>query len=237
MSARRRAPLPPTLDLDLGRARRCGFCEVVFGPGKTVAEVVAAAQRLHQAHGQAVVTRVSDEAIAALVEAFPAGRVHARSRAFSVGDPEPSAGPVALLSAGTSDEPVAEEAHVILCARGVAVERFRDCGVAGLQRVLGHLARIRACDCAVVVAGMDGALASVVGGLVAIPLIACPTSVGYGVASGGLAALHAMLASCAAGLTVVNVDNGFGAGHAAATISHAIARARAAPPRRARARR
>ncbi len=237
MSARRREPLPPTLDLDLGRAERCGFCEVVFGAGKTVAEVVAAAQRLHQVHGQAVVTRASDEALAALALALPGGRVHGRSRAFTLGDPAPSAGPVAVVSAGTGDEPVAEEAQVILEARGVRVERFRDCGVAGLQRVLGHLARIRACDCAVVVAGMDGALASVLGGLVAIPLIACPTSVGYGVAAGGAAALNAMLASCAAGLTVVNIDNGFGAGHAAATIAHAIARARAGPGRVASARR
>ncbi len=236
MSARRRTPpTPPTLDLDLGRAERCGFCEVVFGAGKTVDEVVAAARLLHEAHGQALVTRASDAALAALAQAFPAGRAHARCRAFSVGDPVPGAGPVAVVSAGTSDEPVAEEAQVILEARGVRVERFRDCGVAGLQRVLGHLDRIRACDCAVVVAGMDGALASVLGGLVAIPLIACPTSVGYGVASGGTTALNAMLASCAAGLTVVNIDNGFGAGHAAATIAHALARARGQAGRRARA--
>jgi len=217
-------PLPPTLDLDLDRLRRCGFSEVVYGAGKTVAEVLAAARRLVAEHGQVLVTRAEDGALEALVRAFPLGLARPRSRTFSVGEPAPSHGPVALLSAGTSDEPVAEEAEATLAARGVSCERFRDCGVAGLHRLLAHLPRIRMCRCVVVVAGMDGALPSVVGGLVDLPVIACPTSVGYGVASGGHAALHSMLASCAAGVTVVNIDNGFGAGYAAATIARGLAR-------------
>ncbi|MBA2482311.1 MAG: nickel pincer cofactor biosynthesis protein LarB [Planctomycetes bacterium] len=220
----RAAAIPPTIDLDLQRAARCGFPEVVFGSGKTVDEVVGAAVRIASVHGQALVTRASDEALAALAAALPAGSIHRRSRCFSVGDPVARFGPVGLLSAGTSDEPVAEEAHVTLTARAVRVERFRDCGVAGIHRLLGRLAEIRACRCLIVVAGMDGALPSVVGGLVDIPVIACPTSVGYGVAAGGHAALNTMLASCSAGLTVVNIDNGFGAGFAAASISRAIGR-------------
>jgi NCAIR mutase (PurE)-related protein len=145
-----------------------------------------------------------------------------------VGDPEPRYGPVALLSAGTSDEPVAEEAEATLVARAVRVERFRDCGVAGLHRLLGKLEAIRACDCVIVVAGMDGALPSVVGGLVDLPVIACPTSIGYGVSGGGHAALNSMLASCAPGVTVVNIDNGFGAGYAAGSIARKIALRRGA---------
>lgn len=216
------AAVPPTLDLDLARLARCGFPEVVYGAGKTMAEVVGAASRLFQVHGQVLVTRCEADSLAALKTAFPAGSAYARSRCFSVGEPEARFGPVGLLSAGTSDEPVAEEAAVTLAARGVRVERFRDCGVAGVHRLFAHLEVIRACDCVVVVAGMDGALPSVVGGLVDIPVIACPTSVGYGVAAGGHAALNSMLASCSAGVTVVNIDNGFGAGYAAATIAHRI---------------
>ena len=217
--------LPVTLDLDLDRVQRCGFPEVVYGAGKTVAEVLGAAKRLFAAHGQVLVTRTDDAAMQALSRAFPMGKARLRSRTFSVGEPTSSHGPVALLSAGTSDEPVAEEAEATLAARGVSCERFRDCGVAGLHRLLAHLPRIRMCCCVVVVAGMDGALPSVVGGLVDLPVIACPTSVGYGVANGGHTALHSMLASCAAGVTVVNIDNGFGAGYAAATIARMLARA------------
>jgi len=217
--------LPATLDLDHERVRRCGFPEVVYGAGKTVDEVLGAATRLAAAHGQVLITRADDAAMQALARAFPLGKARPRSRTFSVGEPAPSHGPVALLSAGTSDEPVAEEAEATLAARGVSCERFRDCGVAGLHRLLAHLPRIRQCRCVVVVAGMDGALPSVVGGLVELPVIACPTSVGYGVAAGGHAALHSMLASCAAGVTVVNIDNGFGAGYAAATIVRMLARA------------
>ncbi len=213
-----------TLNLDFDRHRRQGYPEVVFGSGKTVNEILAAATRLVEAHGQVLVTRASPEALAALQDTLPKGRVHPRSHCFSYGDPVPTTGPVAVVTAGTSDEPVAEEASVTLAARGVKVERFRDSGVAGLHRVLKHLDAIRQCVAVVVVAGMDGALPSVVGGLIDIPLIACPTSVGYGVATGGHTALNTMLASCSPGVTVVNIDNGFGAGFAAATIAQLVAR-------------
>jgi NCAIR mutase (PurE)-related protein len=212
-------PIPATLDLDLGRPQRCGFPEAVYGAGKTVAEVVAAATTLARAHGLVLVTRANDEALGALAQALPGGVVRPRSHTFCLGEPLPSYGPVAIVSAGTSDEGVAEEAEVTLRMRAVTVRRYADCGVAGLHRLLRHLPGIRECTCAVVVAGMDGALPSVVGGLLDIPVIACPTSVGYGVAAGGHAALNSMLSSCAAGVVVVNIDNGFGAGYAAATIA------------------
>jgi NCAIR mutase (PurE)-related protein len=221
--------IPPTLNLDHDRLARCGFPEVVYGAGKTTAEVVGAATRLVATHGQVLVTRCEPEALAALKSALPDGTAHARSRCFTAGEPEPKHGPVALISAGTSDEPVAEEAEVTLLARATRVERFRDCGVAGLHRLLAKLDAIRACDCAIVCAGMDGALPSVVGGLLDIPVIACPTSVGYGVAAGGQAALGSMLSSCAPGVLVVNIDNGFGAGYAAANIARAISRGARAP--------
>jgi pyridinium-3,5-biscarboxylic acid mononucleotide synthase len=213
-----------TLNLDFDRHRRQGFPEVIFGMGKTVNEILAGATRLVEAHGKVLVTRASDEALAALTDALKHGRAHPRCRCFSVGEPEAVLGPVAVVSAGTSDEPVAEEAAVTLAMRGVRVERFRDNGVAGLHRIMKHLDAIRRCQVVVVVAGMDGALPSVVGGLLDVPVIACPTSIGYGVAAGGHTALNTMLASCSAGVTVVNIDNGFGAGFAAATIAAVVAR-------------
>jgi NCAIR mutase (PurE)-related protein len=215
-----------TLDLDFDRLRRQGFPEVVFGAGKTVNEILGAATRLMEAHGQVLVTRASADALAALQTVLPHGRAHPRSGCFTCGEPAAACGPVAVVTAGTSDEPVGEEAAVTLTARGVRVERFRDSGVAGLHRVLKHLDAIRQCVAVIVVAGMDGALPSVVGGLVDIPVIACPTSVGYGVATGGNTALNTMLASCSPGVTVVNIDNGFGAGFAAATIAHLVMRGR-----------
>ena len=213
-----------SLHLDLGRAQRCGVPEVIFGQGKTVDEVVVAATRLVQHHGRALVTRAAPEALTALALALPAGTVHIRSNCFSCGVPAAVLGPVAVISAGTADEPVAEECVVTLALTGVRVERIRDCGVAGLHRLVGQLERIRACRAVVVVAGMEGALPSVVGGLVDLPVIGVPTSVGYGVAEGGRTALFAMLTSCAAGITVVNIDNGFGAAMAAAAISRQLAR-------------
>lgn len=214
----------PNLRLDHDRERRCGFPEVVLGAGKTVEEILAAADGLHRQHGRVLVTRADDHALAALAEALPGGESHPRSGCFLAGAGEPTHGPVALISAGTSDEPVAEECAVTLRARGVAVARLADCGVAGIHRLLDNLDVLEDARAAVVVAGMDAALASVIGGLVAVPVIGVPTSTGYGVADGGRTALHAMLASCAAGLTVVNIDNGFGAGFAAASI------ARQSPP-------
>ncbi len=213
-----------TLNLDLDRHRRCGFPEVVYGPGKTVDEVVAAATRLAAHHGRVLVTRAAPEALAALAAALPAGTAHSRSGCFALGAPEAVLGPVAVVSAGTADEAVAEECAVTLALNGVRCERIRDSGVAGLHRLVGNLDRIRACRVAVVIAGMEGALPSVLGGLVDLPVIGVPTSVGYGVCAGGRTALHAMLASCAAGITVVNIDNGFGAAMAAAAICRQLAR-------------
>ena len=213
-----------SLNLDLDRLRRCGFPEVVYGEGKTVTEVVAAATRLAEAHGRVLVTRASEAALAALAVALPAGCARARSGTFALGEPAATHGPIAVISAGTADEPWAEECTVTAAMRGCQVVRFADCGVAGIHRLFAHVEAIRACRCVVVVAGMDGALPSVVGGLVDIPVIACPTPIGYGVAEGGKVALGTMLSACAAGVTVVNIGNGFGAGYAAAAI------ARQAPP-------
>jgi NCAIR mutase (PurE)-related protein len=215
-----------TLNLDLDRARRCGFPEVVYGAGKTDREVVTAATRLVAAHGRVLVTRCRPEALAALVAAMPTGRAHPRSGCFTCGVCKPGFGPVAVVSAGTSDEPVAEEAALTAAMRGCRVLRRPDCGVAGLHRLLHHLPALRRCRAIIAVAGFEGALPSVVAGLVACPVIAVPTSVGYGVAAGGHTALHAMLASCAPGVLVVNIDNGFGAGYAAATIAAQTARLR-----------
>ena len=212
-----------TLNLDLERLKRCGFPEVVYGEGKTVDEVVVAATRLHAAHGQVLVTRASSDALAALAKALPTGVMRARSRTFALGEPPAIYGPVAVLSAGTADEPWAEECTVTAAMRGCQVRRFPDCGVAGIHRLFAQLEAIRACRVVVVVAGMDGALPSVVGGLLDLPVIACPTPIGYGVAEGGRAALTTMLSACAAGVTVVNIGNGFGAGYAAAGIARQCA--------------
>ena len=213
-----------SLNLDLDRARRCGFPEVVFGQGKTVEEVVEAASRLVAHHGKVLVTRAAPEALAALASALPAGQAHARSRCFAVGIPAASLGPVAVISAGTADEPVAEECALTLAMNGVQVDRIRDSGVAGLHRLVGNLDRIRACRIAIVIAGMEGALPSVVGGLIDLPVIGVPTSIGYGIAEGGRTALFAMLTSCAAGITVVNIDNGFGAAMAASAMCRQMVR-------------
>ena len=185
------------LHLDHDRSARLGFPEVVFGGGKTPAECVAAASGLAQRHPQVLVTRCSEAALAALAAALPEGHCHTRSGCFTLGEPEPTLGPVAVVSAGTSDAHVAEEAVVTLRMRGVSAERFADCGVAGLHRLQGHIDGIRACKVVIAVAGMDAALPTVLKGLIARPVIGVPTSVGYGVADGGRSALHSMLVSCA----------------------------------------
>ncbi len=207
-----------SLDLDLHRDRRLGFPEVVYAAGKSDEECVAACVRLHDAHGRVLATRCRPSQLAALRLALPRGRAWERSGCFTVGLPTPSLGLIAVVSAGTSDEPVAEEAELTARMRGCRVRRFADCGVSGLHRIARHLPALRRARAVIVVAGFEGALPSVVGGLLAAPIIAVPTSVGYGVAAGGHAALNAMLASCAPGVTVVNIDNGFGAGFAAARI-------------------
>ncbi len=207
--------------LDTHRDVRCGFPEVIFGAGKTPAELVEIARAILDQHERLLVTRVTSEGAKALLEAIPQAAHDARARVVSV-EPEPrlpGTGLVAVVSAGTSDGPVAREAALTARILGARVEEIVDVGVAGIHRLLAHSDRLSAARCLVVVAGMEGALPSVVGGLVDRPVIAVPTSVGYGASFGGLAALLAMLNSCASGVTVVNIDNGFGAGYAAALVN------------------
>ena len=213
---------------DLGEARvdhhrslRCGHAEVVFGAGKTPAQVVDVSRALRRAGETVLVTRATDATARAMAAAFPDAALHERARAVTVGRLPKGRGLVAVVSAGTSDGPVAEEAALTARVMGALVETYEDVGVAGLHRLLAVRGRIARARCVVVVAGMEGALPSVVAGLIAAPVIAVPTSVGYGASFGGLAALLAMLNSCAAGVSVVNIDNGFGAGCQAALINRA----------------
>ena len=214
--------------LDTHRALRCGDAEVIYGAGKTPRQLVEIARALLEHHERLLATRIDDQGAAALVEAFPRARWHPLSRVVTVepDDVPPGEGLVLVVSAGTSDGPVAEEAALTARMMGARVETLGDVGVAGLHRLLARTAKLREARALVVVAGMEGALPSVVGGLVERPVVAVPTSVGYGSSFGGLAPLLAMLNSCAAGVTVVNIDNGFGAGCAAARINR-LARAQA----------
>jgi len=205
--------------LDLDRERRCGHPEVVYGEGKTAEELVDVVRALVQHHGRALVTRVGEDAAGAVVEAVPEAQYHERARLVTVGPLPEGGGEVLVVSAGTSDAPVAEEAALSARFLGARVRELHDVGVAGLHRLLAETEALRAARVVVVVAGMEGALPSVVGGLVDRPVIAVPTSVGYGAAFEGIAALLGMMNSCAAGVTVVNIDNGFGAGYAAAQIN------------------
>ena len=206
--------------IDHHRALRQGHAEIVFASHKTVDQVVAIVDRLAQVHGGFLCTRITDEQGAALVERFPTVRLNrlARTAWLPTSASVPRLGRVAVVTAGTSDLPVAEEAAVVAEALGAEVDRVFDVGVAGLHRLLAARTELDQADVLIVVAGMEGALPSVVGGLVAVPVIAVPTSVGYGASFGGIAALLAMLNSCAEGVTVVNIDNGFGAAAAAVRI-------------------
>jgi len=210
--------------IDHHRTIRQGFPEVIYGAGKTVEQVVAIAERLAERSGSFLATRISGEAADALSKRFERVEINDLARtAHLPGAVAPPAGrgTVLVVTAGTSDLPVAEEAAVTACALGNRVARVTDVGVAGLHRLLARKPELLEAAVIIVVAGMDGALASVVGGLVRVPVIAVPTSVGYGAAFGGLAPLLTMLNSCAAGVTVVNIDNGFGAAMAASRINHA----------------
>ncbi len=213
--------------VDAHRAARCGFPEVVFCEGKSPHQVVAIARSLFERCGRVLATRADESVRAALASAFEAEPVeeNATARAVLVGSPMARrvAGTVLVISAGTGDIPVAEEAAFTARALGSPVETLYDVGVAGIHRLFGSWETIRRASVLVVIAGMEGALASVVGGLVSRPVVAVPTSVGYGASFGGLAALLAMLNSCAAGVTVVNIDNGFGAGYAAALMNEVAA--------------
>jgi NCAIR mutase (PurE)-related protein len=206
--------------LDHHRALRRGAPEVVYGAGKTPEQIAIIVERMAAAGHNVLVTRASEEARDAVrargltVEHHPA----ARCLTLPVRPVETLPGRVAIVSAGTSDQPVAEEAAVTASFLGATVDRFLDVGVAGLHRLLGRTEEIRRARVVIVVAGMEGALPSVVGGLVEAPVIAVPTSVGYGASFQGLAALLAMLNSCASGVAVVNIDNGFGAGYLACSI-------------------
>ena len=221
----------PWARVDLDRAARTGDPEVVYGAGKTPEQVAAILLRLAEAHPDRAVlaTRLGPEARAVVAATVPGVRLDEVAGCATLGPlPEP-VGTVVVVSAGTSDGPVAAEAALTARVHGAGVEVVQDVGVAGLHRLLAVLPRLEAADCLVVVAGMEGALASVVGGLVGVPIVAVPTSVGYGASLGGIAALLAMLNSCAPGVSVVNIDNGYGAGVAAARVARRAAPRTGAP--------
>lgn len=212
--------------IDHHRALRDGLPEVVLGTGKTPAQVVEIANRIAGAAGKVLVTRIDPAQLEALQAALPGVGYDEHARcAWLDPAPLPEEGDVAVVTAGTSDIPVAEEAAITARMMGARVQRHYDIGVAGLHRLAGRIEALRQANALVVVAGMEGALPSVVGGLVENPVIAVPTSVGYGASFGGLAALLGMLNSCATGVSVVNIDNGFGAGYLAATINRLALRA------------
>jgi pyridinium-3,5-biscarboxylic acid mononucleotide synthase len=207
--------------VDTHRALRKGFPEVIFGAGKTPVQVVKIAAKLVERSGRVLITRVTPEQAKTVCRKFKHSEHHQVGRCITI-EKKPLAkrpGSVAVICAGTSDLPVAEEAALTAEIMGNCVERIWDVGVAGLHRLLARLETIQRANVLVVVAGMEGALPSVVAGLVAKPVIAVPTSIGYGASFGGLAALLGMLNSCGSGVTVVNIDNGFGAGYAASQIN------------------
>jgi NCAIR mutase (PurE)-related protein len=214
--------------IDHHRALRRGFGEVVFGAGKTPEQVKAIVDRIAGRGQNVLVTRTSREVYDRLAAGRPPGQVKydddARAVTVLQAPPVPLDGTVAVVCAGTSDVPVAEEAALTAEFHGATVERIYDVGVAGLHRLLDRAPVIRRARVVIVAAGMEGALPSVVGGLVEAPVIAVPTSVGYGASFQGLAALLAMLNSCASGIAVVNIDNGFGAGYMACSILRSGAR-------------
>ncbi len=217
--------------LDLERRRRCGFPEVIFGPGKTITQLCAIVATLLEHREPVLATRIDPQQAAGLLNAFPQGRYNDVGRTFRIdgsadraGKQAPltssaTSGKVSVISAGTGDLPVAEEARETLDWMGVAVTMIHDVGVAGPQRLPERLKDFQDADAIVVVAGMEGALPSVVGGYVACPVIAVPTSVGYGANFGGVSALLSMLNSCANNIAVVNIDAGFKAGFLAGMIA------------------
>jgi NCAIR mutase (PurE)-related protein len=208
--------------VDHQRALRQGFPEVVFGIGKTPEQIADISREIISRGHTLLVTRATVAAFDAVRRVAPAAEFQATARTITLrqGDVEPGRGTVLVAAAGTSDLPVAEEACVTAEVMGNTVDRLFDVGVAGLHRLLGEHARLAAARVVIVVAGMEGALPSVIGGLVRTPVVAVPTSIGYGASFGGLAALLGMLNSCAAGVSVVNIDNGFGAAAIASRINH-----------------
>jgi pyridinium-3,5-biscarboxylic acid mononucleotide synthase len=212
--------------LDTDRLARTGDPEVVYGAGKSSAQIVDLLRALREAHPgrAALATRCEDKALAEIAGTFPEAQIDEDAGAATVGPLPSPAGLVSIVAAGTSDARVAAEATVTVRAFGAGVQRIGDVGVAGVHRLLDVKDQLDDADCLIVVAGMEGALPSVVGGLTGVPLVAVPTSVGYGASFGGLAALLAMLNSCAPGVTVVNIDNGYGAGVHAARVARQSAR-------------
>ena len=220
----RRRPRSPVLPrafahLDLARQKRLGAPEIIYGAGKTASQIAAIIRRLHSARQSVLATRVDPTKARTLRRLFPKGKYHLAAQAFTLlhSAPRRLSCPslrVAICAAGTSDHPVAEEAFVTLQFLGHQPARFYDIGVAGLHRMISHLDTLRQHHALVVVAGMEAALPSVLGGLIRTPLIAVPTSVGYGAHLKGITALLGMLNSCAPGITVVNIDNGFRAAYA-----------------------
>ena len=208
--------------VDHHRSVRQGFPEVVFGQGKTPSQVAAIAERIVAKGHTLLVTRTSPEAYGAVQTVVPAARFQPEARTITCAqdDVTPGRGTILIVAAGTSDIPVAEEAAVSAEVMGNVVDRLYDVGVAGLHRVLAAGERLASARVIIVVAGMEGALPSVVGGLVRVPVVAVPTSVGYGASFQGLSALLGMLNTCATGVAVVNIDNGFGAAAIASAINH-----------------
>jgi pyridinium-3,5-biscarboxylic acid mononucleotide synthase len=231
--------------VDIDRCRRCGFPEVVFAEGKTVSAMTRIFEALLRHGAEVLATRMTAEQAAELLKTFPAGRYNAVGRTFRMspetiheghegheegegnrGDAGGQRGRVTIVTAGTSDLPVAEEARETALWTGAAVTMIQDVGVAGPHRLRAHVSALEGADAVVVVAGMEGALPSVVGGYVACPVIAVPTSIGYGASFGGIAALLGMLNSCAANVTVVNIDAGFKGGYVAGLIAKNAAQQR-----------
>jgi NCAIR mutase (PurE)-related protein len=208
--------------IDHHRPLRKGFPEVIFGQGKDAEQIIKIMERMAEAHEDILVTRIEEEKAKAVLRRFPKASYNQRARTITLQSSEAVVkreGMILVIAAGTSDIPVAEEAAVTARIMGNRVETLYDVGVSGVHRLLNHQALLVEAYVLIVVAGMEGALPSVVGGLVARPVIAVPTSVGYGTAFGGLAPLLAMLNSCASNVAVVNIDNGFGAGYIASLIN------------------
>jgi pyridinium-3,5-biscarboxylic acid mononucleotide synthase len=208
--------------VDIHREARCGLPEAIFCQGKTVEQILPIAESLVKANGKLLATRISPEAAARLTDAIPDAIYHELARCVTVkrADIAVPPGEIAIACAGTSDLPVAEEARVVAEFLGNNVTTVTDVGVAGLHRLINRSESLKRANVVIVVAGMEGALASVVAGMVARPVIAVPTSVGYGASFEGLAPLLTMMNSCAAGVAVVNIDNGFGAACIASLINH-----------------
>lgn len=207
--------------VDHHRHLRCGFAEVIFCPGKSSSQICEIFQRILATGANVLATRAEPEVYQAIFSRFPRAEYNETAKTITLIQEKPAKpiGKVVIVSAGTSDLPVAEEAVETARIMGSEVQTIYDVGVAGLHRLLGHSEQIQQANVVVVVAGMEGALPSVVGGLVAVPVIAVPTSIGYGASFGGVAPLLTMLNSCASGVSVVNIDNGFAGGYTAALIN------------------